>query len=391
MDFIFLGSNAANGYDSLGHFLRTEGVGTTCIKYAIKPAPGCSRKLFSNSEASAATTASIDPSTTTLVMARTLAVVKGATPAEAIAEYPGSAPSASELAGVAASAKTSSSSSSSRAAGRAAPAPANSATRSKARAPTVCSSTTSSASDRSDASGSRWRPLAPRARQRRHRRRRRRAAAAGRRARSRARAGSARTLALGALALVVLVIAYLVFGGGGGASYHLIFPEAGQLVRGDQVQVGGVPVGSVTDIELTKDFKAKVTIHVDSSLTPLHEGTAAAGPRAVALERRQPLHPAHARPEQQARAGRRRDVAGQRDARSHRPRRAVQHAQPEDAQGPAGVHPGHRRAVRRRGPAARESTEYFAPSLSALEPLLLASSSATSRCSRTSSSKPPRP
>jgi phospholipid/cholesterol/gamma-HCH transport system substrate-binding protein len=46
-------------------------------------------------------------------------------------------------------------------------------------------------------------------------------------------------------------------------------------VRGDQVQVGGVPVGSITDIVLTKDFKARITIHVDSSLTPLHEGTVA--------------------------------------------------------------------------------------------------------------------
>jgi phospholipid/cholesterol/gamma-HCH transport system substrate-binding protein len=80
---------------------------------------------------------------------------------------------------------------------------------------------------------------------------------------------------VGALALVVLIVAYLLFGGKGGASYHLIFGEAGQLVRGDQVQVGGVPVGSVTDIKLRKDFKAEVTIHVDSGLTPLHEGTTA--------------------------------------------------------------------------------------------------------------------
>jgi phospholipid/cholesterol/gamma-HCH transport system substrate-binding protein len=84
-----------------------------------------------------------------------------------------------------------------------------------------------------------------------------------------------RIIAVGALALVVLALAYLLFAGGGGATYHLIFPEAGQLVRGDQVQVGGVPVGSVTDLSLTKDFKADVTIRVDSSLTPLHEGTTA--------------------------------------------------------------------------------------------------------------------
>lgn len=84
-----------------------------------------------------------------------------------------------------------------------------------------------------------------------------------------------RIAAVTALALAVLVIALLALGGGGGADYHLIFGEGGQLVRGDQVQVGGVPVGSVTSIELTHDFKAKVTIHVDSSLTPLHEGTVA--------------------------------------------------------------------------------------------------------------------
>ncbi|HEY4427683.1 MAG TPA: MlaD family protein [Solirubrobacteraceae bacterium] len=89
------------------------------------------------------------------------------------------------------------------------------------------------------------------------------------------RAGLGRALAVGALVAVVVIIALLALGGGGGASYQLVFPEAGQLVRGDQVQVGGVPVGSITDIVLTKDFKARVTIHVDSSLAPLHEGTVA--------------------------------------------------------------------------------------------------------------------
>lgn len=78
---------------------------------------------------------------------------------------------------------------------------------------------------------------------------------------------------MGALAVVVLIVAYLVFAGGGGANYYLEMNEAGQLVRGDQVQVGGVPVGSVTNIVLTHSFKARITIHVKSSLTPLHEGT----------------------------------------------------------------------------------------------------------------------
>src|ERR1700742_1792609 len=84
-----------------------------------------------------------------------------------------------------------------------------------------------------------------------------------------------RPIAFGALAIVVLIVAYIVFAGGGGSTYKLEFAEGDQLVRGDQVQVGGVPVGSVTSIELTHDFKALVTIHVDSSLTPLHAGTTA--------------------------------------------------------------------------------------------------------------------
>ena len=98
MDFIFLGTGSANGYDSLGHFLRTEVVAVNCLTYAVvKPLPGCNRKLFSTGSATAAQAARIDPSTTGLVMARTLAVVKGATPAQALAKYPGSAPTASEL------------------------------------------------------------------------------------------------------------------------------------------------------------------------------------------------------------------------------------------------------------------------------------------------------
>jgi phospholipid/cholesterol/gamma-HCH transport system substrate-binding protein len=87
--------------------------------------------------------------------------------------------------------------------------------------------------------------------------------------------GLTRPLAVGALALVVLIVVYLLFAGGGGATYKILFAEGNQLVKGDQVQVGGVPVGSIKNITLTSDYKALVTVHVDSSLTPLHDGTTA--------------------------------------------------------------------------------------------------------------------
>jgi phospholipid/cholesterol/gamma-HCH transport system substrate-binding protein len=90
-----------------------------------------------------------------------------------------------------------------------------------------------------------------------------------------ARGRYGRPIAVAALAIVVLAVLFLVFGRGGGATYKLEFAEGDQLVRGNQVQVGGVPVGSVTNIALTHDFKAVVTIHVNSSLTPLHRGTTA--------------------------------------------------------------------------------------------------------------------
>ncbi len=84
-----------------------------------------------------------------------------------------------------------------------------------------------------------------------------------------------RFLAVGGLALVVLILAYIIFSGGGGATYHLEFESADQLVRGDEVQVGGVSVGSINAISLTSNYKARVTVHINSPLAPLHEGTTA--------------------------------------------------------------------------------------------------------------------
>jgi phospholipid/cholesterol/gamma-HCH transport system substrate-binding protein len=85
----------------------------------------------------------------------------------------------------------------------------------------------------------------------------------------------ARGLALSALGIVVLAIAYLLISGGGTTTYYVELPEAYELVRGDQVQVGGVPVGSVSNIVLTHRYTALVTLHVQSSVAPLHAGTVA--------------------------------------------------------------------------------------------------------------------
>ncbi len=85
----------------------------------------------------------------------------------------------------------------------------------------------------------------------------------------------ARGAVLGALLAVVAVIAILVLSNGGGESYRLIFQNAGQLVRGNDVQIGGRRVGSVEDILLTDDNQAEVQISVKEPYAPLHEGTTA--------------------------------------------------------------------------------------------------------------------
>ncbi|MCW3064892.1 MAG: hypothetical protein JWN32_2064 [Solirubrobacterales bacterium] len=84
-----------------------------------------------------------------------------------------------------------------------------------------------------------------------------------------------RGAALGALALVVVVVAIVLLSGGGGHDYRLLFQNAGQLVKGDDVQVGGRRVGNVDSISLTQDNQAEIKITVDSPYAPLHKGTLA--------------------------------------------------------------------------------------------------------------------
>ncbi len=85
----------------------------------------------------------------------------------------------------------------------------------------------------------------------------------------------ARGAVLGALLAVVAVLAIILLSSSGGEQYHLIFQNAGQLVKGDDVQIGGRRVGGVSDIMLTNDNQAEVVVNVDKPYAPLHEGTTA--------------------------------------------------------------------------------------------------------------------
>jgi phospholipid/cholesterol/gamma-HCH transport system substrate-binding protein len=85
--------------------------------------------------------------------------------------------------------------------------------------------------------------------------------------------GIGRIAAIGALALILVAIAVILFSGGdGGSKYRLLFETGGQLVKGNQVLIGGKPVGSIDDVQLRDDGQAEVDITVDREL---HEGTSA--------------------------------------------------------------------------------------------------------------------
>jgi phospholipid/cholesterol/gamma-HCH transport system substrate-binding protein len=89
--------------------------------------------------------------------------------------------------------------------------------------------------------------------------------------------GIGKVLAPAAALAAVAAVAFVLLGSGA-ADYtvHARFENAGQLVKGDLVQVAGVRVGEVTDIDLTDDGQASLTLKIDDdTYAPLRQGTLA--------------------------------------------------------------------------------------------------------------------
>ena len=148
----------------------------------------------------------------------------------------------------------------------------------------------------------------------------------------------ARVAGVGALLVGVVLVALVLFGGDDGHKYKLLFETGGQLVPGNQVLVGGQPIGTVDDIKLTEDAQAEVEITVDE---PLHEGTTAIDPRDLALGDRQPLRLDRAGPQLASP----RSPTARRSPRTRRPRRSTSTSSstpstPRRASGLPGLHPG---------------------------------------------------
>jgi phospholipid/cholesterol/gamma-HCH transport system substrate-binding protein len=71
---------------------------------------------------------------------------------------------------------------------------------------------------------------------------------------------AARGLALAALLVAAVLVGVLLLGGDGGSTYQVRFENAGQLVKDDDVQVGGRRIGSIKQIKLTDDNQADIEI-----------------------------------------------------------------------------------------------------------------------------------
>jgi phospholipid/cholesterol/gamma-HCH transport system substrate-binding protein len=84
-----------------------------------------------------------------------------------------------------------------------------------------------------------------------------------------------RRLAVGALLVALAAVSLVVLQRDDSHSYTFRFLNAGQLVKGDLVRIGGTPVGEVTSIELGEDGQAEVGVSVEEEFSPLHAGTTA--------------------------------------------------------------------------------------------------------------------
>ncbi|MGH2838713.1 MAG: MlaD family protein [Thermoleophilaceae bacterium] len=85
----------------------------------------------------------------------------------------------------------------------------------------------------------------------------------------------ARIAAVGGIVAAAILVGLLMLSGSDKYTVKATFQTAGQLVNGNEVQVGGKPVGKVTSIELTDNGQAEIEMEIDSEFEPLHEGTRA--------------------------------------------------------------------------------------------------------------------
>jgi phospholipid/cholesterol/gamma-HCH transport system substrate-binding protein len=83
-----------------------------------------------------------------------------------------------------------------------------------------------------------------------------------------------RALAAAALLVAAVAVVLVLLGSGGDYRIVAVAPDAGQLVEGNLVKVGGVSIGEVESIELDDRNRARLVLRIDDErFHPLHRGT----------------------------------------------------------------------------------------------------------------------
>ncbi|HEX2233634.1 MAG TPA: MlaD family protein [Thermoleophilaceae bacterium] len=73
--------------------------------------------------------------------------------------------------------------------------------------------------------------------------------------------------------VAIALVAIILFGGSSAYTVKATFINAGQLVKGNPVQSGGVAIGTVDQIKITPDGQAEITLKIKDEHTPLRVGT----------------------------------------------------------------------------------------------------------------------
>jgi phospholipid/cholesterol/gamma-HCH transport system substrate-binding protein len=85
-----------------------------------------------------------------------------------------------------------------------------------------------------------------------------------------------RLAGLAAVAVALVALLVVLLSGGGPYTVNAEFSDAGQIVSGDLVEVGGLEVGRVAEVKLTPNGLADLVLSIsDRSVVPLHAGTIA--------------------------------------------------------------------------------------------------------------------
>ena len=85
-----------------------------------------------------------------------------------------------------------------------------------------------------------------------------------------------RMAAVAALVVAIVGVSLIVFSSGSSYRVHAIFVSASQIVNGDLVEASGNDIGTISNVTLTPNGQAELTLNISNSdYTPLRQGTIA--------------------------------------------------------------------------------------------------------------------